>query len=163
MNSETQLLVKMTWAETVCNVLLHHAGNQEAFVTLYWMKERTVEIVQQILAEGGKNAFGWARTADRAKTRLLTILDGEGDVDPADVNMAEEVVYNLAVITRMFEDMATAKKIAARFDIESLVISAYTVETLLHLPGKHYDIREDEIRELAFEFLGKFYKKLNEV
>jgi len=163
MNSETQLLVKMTYTGSVCSVLMKYADTIDAFSTLDWLKSKSIEVVQQILREGGKKAFSWARVADRCNKHIETLKqDDWADTPIETVDMAEEIIYTLAVLTRMLEDISHVS-LAKNHDIESMITAAYTLESILGLDCKNKHEREDEIRGIAFDFLDQLYKKIGEV
>jgi len=163
MNSETQLLVKMTYTGSVCSVLMKYADTIEAFSTLDWLKSKSIEVVHQILREGGKKAFSWARVADRCNKHIETLKqDDWADTPIETVDMAEEIIYTLAVLTRMLEDISNVG-LAKDHDINRMITAAYTIENVLGLEGKNKHEREDEIRGMAFDFLDQLYKKMGEI
>jgi len=163
MNSQTQLLVKMNYAESVCKVLMRHTSTIDAFATLDWLKDKTAEIIKDILFMGGVNALSWARVAERCCDNIRTLKDDDWSDQPlATVNFPEEIIYNLAVLTRMLEDTSVSK-VAKGYDMDSMITAAYKLEELLGLKGRNKDYREDEIRESAFIFLDQLYKKMGEI
>ena len=161
MNTETQLLVKMVYAESVAKVLRNSATTESGANTLEWIRQEAGRIIEKIMQPDGKmvgvtpEAYQWAKRADMCKEHLKSLIDDFHD--DTDIPEEQQVFYTLSVLTQMVDDLSRVPSKGHWFNDMSL--AAYNLEHLLKLPKRMAS--EDVVREHAGAYLKKFYSKMD--